>query len=58
MIEINKKSRNGWERTLAELANGGKKYKVTRRMPDLTVAETKIFTSKEEAIKQFEDWSN
>jgi len=58
MIEINRKSRNGWEITLAELENGGKKYKVTRRMPNLTVAETKIFTSKEEAITQFEDWSN
>jgi hypothetical protein len=58
MIEINKKSRNGWEITLTELENGGKKYKVTRRMPDLTVAETKIFTSREEAIKQFESWSN
>ncbi|MBI2666131.1 hypothetical protein HYX13_00815 [Candidatus Woesearchaeota archaeon] len=32
------------------------KYKVTRRLPELSVAETKIFTSKEEAKAQFESW--
>ena len=32
-------------------------FKVTRRMPDLSVAETKIFHSQEEAIKQFIEWS-
>jgi len=32
------------------------KYKVTRRIPELSVAETKIFNSKEEAKQQFEEW--
>jgi len=32
----------------------GKKFKVTRRLPELTVAETKIFRSKEKAKEQFE----
>jgi len=34
----------------------GKKYKVTRRLPEMLVAETKIFRSKEEAKKQFDEW--
>lgn len=34
----------------------GKKYKVTRRLPELSVAETKIFRSKKEAIKQLNEW--
>lgn len=34
----------------------GKKFKVTKRVPELNVAETKIFNSKEEAKKQFEEW--
>jgi len=46
-----------WEVTIAEFEDAeGKKYKVTRRMPELFVAETKIFTSKEAAKKQFEEW--
>ncbi len=34
----------------------GKKYKVTRRMPNMSVAETKFFKSKDEAKKQYEEW--
>ena len=34
----------------------GNAYKVTRRMSEFSVAETKIFRSKEEAFKQFEQW--
>jgi len=36
--------------------NGRKKYKVTRRMPGMSVAETRIFSSKEEAMKQLDEW--
>ena len=32
-------------------------YKVTKRIPNLNVAETKIFNNKEEAINQFNEWS-
>lgn len=40
-----------------ELENGvGKKFKVTRRLPNLSVAETKLFRSKEDAKKQVEEW--
>jgi len=34
----------------------GTKYKVTRRIPELSVAETKVFSSKERAKEQFEEW--
>lgn len=36
----------------------GTKYKVTRRLAEMSVAETKIFHSKEEAKQQFEEWLN
>jgi hypothetical protein len=46
-----------WEVSITEIQNHkGKKYKVTRRLPELKVAETKIFKSKEEAKEQFEEW--
>jgi|TARA_B100001964_G_C14213048_1_gene591388 hypothetical protein len=48
---------NNWEVSIIELENGiGKKYKVTRRMSSLSIAETKVFRSKEQAIKQLEEW--
>ncbi|HLC96838.1 MAG TPA: hypothetical protein VJH97_05960 [Candidatus Nanoarchaeia archaeon] len=34
----------------------GIRFKVTRRIPDLSVSETRIFTSKEEAKRQFNEW--
>ncbi len=47
------------EISFAELENTvGKVFKVTRRMPALAVAETKIFRSKEEAVQQFNEWLN
>ena len=36
--------------------NGRKRYKVTRRMPGLSVAETKMFKSKKKAIEQLNKW--
>jgi len=45
-----------WEVTIMELHNNGKKFKVTRRMHDMNIAETKVFDSKEEAMKQFKEW--
>lgn len=46
-----------WEVTIAEFEDAdGKKYKVTRRLPELLVAETKIFRTKEAAKKQFDEW--
>lgn len=46
-----------WEISFLEIEDDtGKKYKVTKRVPDLSVAETKVFKSKKEAKKQFEEW--
>ena len=46
-----------WEVSIMEIQNHkGKKYKVTRRLPELTVAETKIFKDKKKARKQFDEW--
>lgn len=39
-----------------ELKDNGKKFKVTRRIGELSVAETKVFDTKEEAINQFQKW--
>lgn len=45
-----------WEISLIELQNGlGKKFKVTRRLPALSVAETKMFKIKAKAKKQIEE---
>jgi len=54
---ITKHPTKKWEISIIKLEdNIGKKYKVTRRLPNLSVAETKIFRSKEEAKKQFDEW--
>jgi len=45
-----------WEVTIAEFQNHEKIYKVTRKLHHLSIAETKIFKTKEEARKQVEQW--
>ena len=46
-----------WEVSIIELKNNaGRKFKVTRRIPELSVAETKFFRTKKEAKKQFDEW--
>ena len=45
------------EISIIEIENDiGKKYKVTRRIPELSISETRVFRSKEEAKKQFDEW--
>lgn len=34
----------------------GKKFKVTKRVPELSIAETMVFRDKKKAKKQFNDW--
>ena len=36
--------------------NGKPKFKVTKRLPHMSVAETKFFDSKEKAKEQFDEW--
>jgi hypothetical protein len=33
-----------------------RKFKVTRRVPEMAVAETKVFRSKKRAKKQLDEW--
>ena len=51
-----KKSFNGkWTISILKL-NGN--YKVTRRIPEFGISETKVFKNKKEAEKQFKEWLN
>jgi len=46
-----------WEVSIIEVENNiGKQYKVTRHIPELSISETKVFRSKEEAKNQFDEW--
>jgi len=46
-----------WEVTIKELTYKNKEmYKVTRRMPELGIAETRIYHSKEDALELFKEW--
>lgn len=57
-IKINYMKRK-WIVTITELEDKeGKIYKVTRRMPELFVSETKFFRNKQSAITQFQEWLN
>ncbi len=56
-MKIEKDFTKKWEVSLTAFEDEeGKKYKVTRRMPNMSVAETKFFKSKDEAKKQYEEW--
>ena len=59
MNKIKKHIYKKWEVSIVDLKNNGdKKFKVTRRIPELSVAETKFFRTKEEAKKQFDVLEN
>ena len=46
-----------WEVSIIELKlNGKTKYKITKRIPEMSVADTRVFDSKEDAIRQLEEW--
>jgi hypothetical protein len=48
-----------WEVSIMELKTSKyKKFKVTRRMSEMGVAETKVFSSKKKAKKLFDEWLN
>lgn len=57
MSETKRHLTKKWEISIMELKNNkGKRFKLTRRLPNLSVAETKFFRSRKKAKKQFEDW--
>ncbi|AJF61246.1 TPA: hypothetical protein HA239_01195 [Candidatus Woesearchaeota archaeon] len=46
-----------WEVSISELQEGiDKRFKVTRRLPDMSVAETRIFRDKKKARALFDEW--
>ena len=46
-----------WEVSLMEFKQENRVlYKVTRRMPFFSVVETKIFSSKQEALELLQEW--
>lgn len=51
-----KETTSKWEVSIIELHNGGERFKVTRRLPGLAVAETRLFQTKEEAKRQIDEW--
>lgn len=56
-MKDSKTTEKNWEVSIIELKQNGKtKYKVTKRLPSMSVAETKFLDSKEEAKKQFDEW--
>lgn len=56
MEETEKHPFKKWEVSIMELQDEtGTKFKVTRRVSEASVAETKMFNSKEEAKRQFEE---
>ena len=59
MKEIKKHPTKKWEVSIMEFEDeGGSKFKVTRRLPDSSVAETKVFKDKKEAKILFDEWLN
>ena len=58
-IKTKKHLTKKWEVSITEVHDGEiKKYKVTKRLPELSISETRILDSKEEAIKLFNEWLN
>ena len=57
MPKIKKHLAKKWEVSFIELSNGKeKKFKVTKRVPELSVSETRIYKSKKRAKRRFEEW--
>ena len=54
---IIKHSLKKWEVSMLKMEDEkGFTYKVTRRLPNMSVAETKVFSSLDEAKRQFDEW--
>ncbi len=57
MQQTTQHPRKRWEVSIGEYhSEQGTVYKVTRRIPELSVAETKVFSSKQKAKQQFDEW--
>ena len=57
MTPIEKHPYLQWEVSIMEIKEKGiALFKVTRRLAEMAVAETKVFHTKEDAKQQFEEW--
>lgn len=57
MVDIKTHPTQKWEVSILEFQEDSVvRYKVTRRLPEMAVAETKIFSSKKEALHQVDEW--
>ncbi|MBT5022064.1 hypothetical protein HOK51_06710 [Candidatus Woesearchaeota archaeon] len=56
MKETKKDFTKKWEVSILRLTNNGERFKVTRKHPDLAISETRIYSSKEDAKHQFDEW--
>lgn len=57
MAKTEKHMTKKWEVSIMELeGNKGKTFKVTRRIPEISVAETRVFRLKKRAKKQYDGW--
>ena len=45
-----------WEVSIIELSNAKTRYNVTRRIPSLSISETKIFLERTKALQQVNEW--
>ncbi len=55
--EVRRHPYKQWEVSIIKLEEESRiYYKVTRRLAELSVAETRLFDSKEKAKQQFEEW--
>ena len=56
MAKAKKHKVSKWIVSIMEFRDNGKKFKVTRRIPEMSVSETKLFRTKKKAKKQFDEW--
>ena len=57
MVDIRIHPTKKWEVSILEFQEDEVvRYKVTRRLSEMAVAETKIFSSKKEALHQADEW--
>lgn len=47
-----------WEVSIIELSNTKTRFKVTRKIPILSISETKVFLEKTKALQQVNEWLN
>ncbi len=47
-----------WLVSFLRLRKNGYRYKVTRRLPELSLSETKFFRTKKQAEEQVQQWLN